>query len=293
MKIRAVLLTAVLLGSAFVATPVAADSDSPPLWQLKGRNNSVYLLGSVHVLRDDAQPLAPSITRAYQDADIVYMEVDLDDLDPMEVQQFTLSNGVLPPDQSLATLLGAARYSKAKSEAEKLGLDLDQLAQLEPWVVALSAVQAQVLRLGLDPDAGIERRLARDAARDQKEIRGLETVVDQLGVFDRLPLDRQQDFLLMSLEEAIELPATIDDMIGAWSRGDIERLATMMSDEFKDFPELYEPLVVARNRNWTRQIVELLDDDTDYLVVVGALHLAGADSVIEMLRERGVSARRR
>ena len=292
MNVRSLLLVAALLGSGLAASPAPADS-GPPLWQLKGRNNSVYLLGSVHVLRDDAQPLAPSITRAYQDADIVYMEVDLDDLDPMEVQQFTLSNGVLPPDQSLATLLGVARYSKAKSEAEKLGLDLDQLAQLEPWVVALSAVQAQVLRLGLDPDAGIERRLARDAARDQKEIRGLETVVDQLGIFDRLPLDRQQDFLLMSLEEAIELPATIDDMIGAWSRGDIERLATMMSEEFKDFPELYEPLVVARNRNWTRQIVELLDDDADYLVVVGALHLAGADSVIEMLRERGISARRR
>ncbi len=292
MNVRRLLLVATLLGSGLAVSPAPADS-GPPLWQVKGRNNSVYLLGSVHVLRDDAQPLAPSITSAYQDADIVYMEVDLDDLDPMEVQQFTLSNGVLPPDQSLATLLGAARYSKAKSEAEKLGLDLDQLAQLEPWVVALSAVQAQVLRLGLDPDAGIERRLARDAARDQKEIRGLETVVDQLGIFDRLPLDRQQDFLLMSLEEAIELPATIDDMIGAWSRGDIERLAAMMSDEFKDFPELYEPLVVARNRNWTRQIVELLDDDTDYLVVVGALHLAGADSVIEMLRERGVTARRR
>jgi len=292
LNVRSLLLVAALLGSGLAASPAPADS-GPPLWQLKGRNNSVYLLGSVHVLRDDAQPLAPSITRAYQDADIVYMEVDLDDLDPMEVQQFTLSNGVLPPDQSLATLLGAARYSKAKSEAEKLGLDLDQLAQLEPWVVALSAVQAQVLRLGLNPDAGIERRLAREAARDQKEIRGLETVVDQLGIFDRLPLDRQQDFLLMSLEEAIELPATIDDMIDAWSRGDIERLAAMMSDEFKDFPELYESLVVARNHNWTRQIVELLDDDTDYLVVVGALHLAGADSVIEMLRERGVSARRR
>lgn len=293
MSVRTVLLSAVLLSSALAATPAPADSGSPPLWQLKGRNNSVYLLGSVHVLRDDTQPLAPSITRAYQDADIVYMEVDLDDLDPMEVQQFTLSNGVLPPDQSLASLLGEARYSKAKSEAEKLGLDLDLLAQLEPWVVALSAVQAQVLRLGLDPDAGIERRLARDAARDQKEIRGLETVGDQLGIFDRLPLDRQQDFLLMSLEEAIELPTTIDDMIAAWSHGDVERLAAMMSEEFKEFPELYQPLVVDRNRNWTRQIVELLDDDADYLVVVGALHLAGADSVIEMLREQGHRAKRR
>jgi uncharacterized protein YbaP (TraB family) len=293
LSVRTVLLSAVLLGSALAATPAPADSGSPPLWQLKGRNNSVYLLGSVHVLRDDTQPLASSITRAYQDADIVYMEVDLDDLDPMEVQQFTLSNGVLPPDQSLASLLGEARYSKAKSEAEKLGLDLDLLAQLEPWVVALSAIQAQVLRLGLDPDSGIERRLARDAARDQKEIRGLETVGDQLGIFDRLPLDRQQDFLLMSLEEAIELPTTIDDMIGAWSQGDVERLAAMMSEEFKDFPELYQPLVVDRNRNWTRQIIELLDDDADYLVVVGALHLAGADSVIEMLRGQGHRAQRR
>lgn len=293
MKVRSFLLSTALLGSWLAASPAPADSGSPPLWQLKGRNNSVYLLGSVHVLRDDTQPLAPSILSAYKDADILYMEVDVDDLDPVEIQQFMLSNGTLPPGQSLANLLGAARYSKAQSEAEKLGLDLDVMAQLEPWVVALSAVQAQVLRLGLDPEAGIERRLARDAARDQKEIRGLETVADQLGVFDRLPLDRQEDFLLMSLEEALDLPTTIDDMIGAWSRGDIDRLAAMLTEEFKEFPELYQPLVVARNRNWTEQIVELLDDDTDYLVVVGALHLAGKDSVIGMLREQGHRAQRR
>jgi uncharacterized protein YbaP (TraB family) len=221
------------------------------------------------------------------------MEVDVDDLDPAEVQQFTLTNGVLPPDQSLADILGPERYGQARLEAEKLGLDLDQLAQLEPWVVALTAVQAQVQRLGLDPDAGVEQRLARDAKRDQKEIRGLESVADQLGIFDRLPLERQEDFLLMSLEEAIELPVAIDDMIDAWQRGDVEQLAAVMSEDFKSFPELYEPLVLARNRNWTRQIIELLDDETDYLVVVGALHLAGEDSVIQMLRERGYRASRR
>lgn len=293
MSIRACVLAAALLGGGLTASTVKADGDSPPLWQLRGRNNSVYLLGSVHVLRVDTQPLPASILRAYQDADILYMEIDVDDLDPTEVQQFTLSNGVLPPDQTLANVLGEERYTQAKSEAEKLGLDLDLLAQLEPWVVAISAVQAQVLRLGLDPNAGVEQRLARDALRDQKEIRGLETVTDQLRVFDDLPLDRQRDFLLMSLEEANELPTALDDMIGAWSRGDVERLATVMSEEFEEFPELYEPLVVARNRNWTHQIIELLDDDSDYLVVVGALHLAGADSVIQMLSDQGHRAKRR
>jgi hypothetical protein len=290
---RALLLAAALLGGGFIAGATAADSGSPPLWELKGKSNSIYLLGSIHVLRDDATPLPPTILSAYQDADVLYMEVDVDDLDPAEVQQFTLTNGVLPPDQSLADILGPERYGQARLEAEKLGLDLDQLAQLEPWVVALTAVQAQVQRLGLDPDAGVEQRLARDAKRDQKEIRGLESVADQLGIFDRLPLERQEDFLLMSLEEAIELPVAIDDMIDAWQRGDVEQLAAVMSEDFKSFPELYEPLVLARNRNWTRQIIELLDDETDYLVVVGALHLAGEDSVIQMLRERGYRASRR
>lgn len=293
MIVRAFILTAALLGGGIIAGAARADSGSPPLWQLKGKNNSIYLLGSVHALRDAMQPLSASILHAYQDADVLYMEIDVDDLDPAEVQQFTVTNGLLPPEQTLAGLLGEERYGRARSEAEKLGLDLDQLAQLEPWVVAISAVQAQVLRLGLDPDAGVEQRLARDAKRDQKEIRGLETVSDQLGIFDRLPLERQQDFLLMSLEEAIELPTALDDMIDAWSRGDVEQLAAIMSADFKAFPELYEPLVVARNRNWTRQIIALLDDDTDYLVVVGALHLTGEDSVIQMLHEQGYRAKRR
>jgi uncharacterized protein YbaP (TraB family) len=293
LTIRASILAAALLGGSLVASPGHADGDAPPLWQLDGKSNSIYLLGSIHVLRNGSEPLAASILRAYDDADVVYMEIDFDDLDPAEMQQFTLTNGVLPPDQSLPALLGEERYAQAKTAAAKLGLDLDQLAQLEPWVVAISAVQAQVLRLGLDPDAGIERRLARDAQRDQKEIRGLETIADQLGIFDRLPLERQQDFLLMSLEEAIELPASVDDMISAWKRGDVKQLTEAMSEDFKSFPELYEPLVVARNRNWTRQIIELLDDESDYLVVVGALHLAGDDSVIEMLREQGHPAKRR
>ncbi len=292
MNRRAAAAALAALGATLMAVAAHPQSGSPPLWQLKGRNNSVYLLGSVHALRDDAQPLPAPVLRAYRDAEILYMEIDLDDLDPTEVQQFTLTNGVLPPDQTLAALMGAERYGRAKSEAQKIGLDLDQLGQLEPWVVAISAVQAQVVRLGLDPEAGVEQRLVRDAVRDQKEVRGLETVADQFRVFDRLSLDRQQDFLLMSLEEAGDLPAELEELISAWSRGDVERLAALMSEGFEQFPDLYQPLVVTRNRNWTQQIIGLLDDDSDYLVVVGVLHLVGEDSVIELLRARGISVTR-
>jgi uncharacterized protein YbaP (TraB family) len=289
---RAAFAAATALAAVLFAGIARSQNAAPAVWQLAGRNNNVYLLGSVHALRNDGKPLPASLLRAYQDSDVLYMEIDLDDLDPTEVQQFTLSNGILPPEQTLAGVMGAERYTRAKGEAHKLGLDLDQLARLEPWVVAISAIQAQVMRLGLDPSAGIEQRLVESAVRDGKEVRGLETVSAQFGVFDSLSLERQQEFLLMSLEEAVDLPQDIDQLIDAWSRGDVAALEQLMSEGFEKFPDLYQPLVVARNRNWTRQIADLLDDDKDYLIVVGVLHLAGPDSVIEMLKAQGHGARR-
>jgi uncharacterized protein YbaP (TraB family) len=288
----AVRAAAAIFTLLLLAEVAGAQNATPAIWQLAGRQNSVYLLGSVHALRNDGQPLPATLQRVYQDAYVLYMEIDLDDLDPTEVQQFTLSHGILPPERTLADVMGAERYKLAKTEAQQLGLDLDQLARLEPWVVAISAIQAQVMRLGLDPSAGIEQRLVQNAVRDGKEVRGLESVGDQFGVFDALSMERQQEFLLMSLEEAVDLPKDIDQLITAWSRGDVEALEKLMVEGFEEFPDLYQPLVVDRNRNWTRQIADLLDDDKDYLVVVGALHLAGPDSVIEMLKAQGHSARR-
>jgi uncharacterized protein YbaP (TraB family) len=96
----------------------------------------------------------------------------------------------------------------------------------------------------------------------------------------------------MSLAEAADLPQDLDRLIDAWSRGDVEGSERLMAEGFEQYPDLYQPLVVARNRNWTGQIAELLDDEQDYLVVVGALHLAGADSVIEMLKAQGHAAQR-
>lgn len=287
MTARARVAALAVIGALLLSGTAHSQSATPAIWQLQGKHNNVFLLGSVHALRNDSQPLPASLQRAYKEADVLYMEVDLDDLDPTEVQQFTVTNGILPPDKTLADVMGASRYARAKTEAQKIGLDLDQLARLEPWVVAISAIQAQVMRLGLDPEAGIEQRLVRDAVRDGKEVRGLETVSDQFGVFDRLSLERQQEFLLMSLEEAVDLPKELDELITAWSRGDVDTLERLLSEGFEQFPDLYQPLVVERNRDWARQIIGLLDDDQDYLIVVGALHLAGPDSLIEMLKAQG------
>ena len=102
-----------------------------------------------------------------------------------------------------------------------------------------------------------------------------------------MPLEEQKRFLLMTLEESTQLDAQVDELVGAWQAGDTDALARMLSEEFDDFPELYRPLTEDRNRAWVEQLDGLLDDRDDYLVVVGALHLVGRNSVVELLRQRG------
>ena len=170
---RRTLAGALCAALAWLAAPVASADGHPPLWRIDGPSNSIYLLASVHVLRpgDDAMPA--SVLQAYKQAASIYMEVDVDDMDPAQAGQFTLERGMLPEGQTLHDVLGAERYEHARQQAQQLGLDLEMFAQLEPWVVALSVAQAQFIKLGLDPQAGVEQRLAEKAAQDGKQIHGL------------------------------------------------------------------------------------------------------------------------
>ncbi len=91
----------------------------------------------------------------------------------------------------------------------------------------------------------------------------------------------------MTLEETAQLDTEIDKLLAAWRGGDIESLAATLSAEYEKFPELYGPLTENRNRAWIPQLVDLLDDEDDYLVIVGALHLVGRNSVVDLLEQRG------
>jgi uncharacterized protein YbaP (TraB family) len=148
-------------------------------------------------------------------------------------------------------------------------------------------LQLEIARRGFDPAHGIEQQVTRRAAADRKPILGLETPADQFAVLAGLSLPGQKRFLLMALEESAQADAELEQLLNAWRSGDTVTLAQVLSDEFEEFPELYRPLTEDRNRAWVEQLDELLDDRDDYLVVVGALHLVGRNSVVDLLRQRG------
>ena len=262
-----------------------------PLWELTGTSNRIMVLGSIHFLRAGDYPLAPAITAAFDDADIVLMEIDMDDLDPVASAQ---SIGALAQDskgRQLPELLGPDAWRAASAEARKLDLDLTDLAPFEPWYAAILVTQLRLAQLGFDQTLGVESKLAVEARRRGKEIRGLETLESQLGNLDGLSPEAQRNFLQSTLEEAGEAGNVADEMIAAWKTGDVRTLDADLLDSVREQPEVYRTLILRRNENFARAIRDLKDDSKDYLIVVGTLHLVGPDSVLRMLARDGIASR--
>lgn len=283
---RALSLAAALLVSTLSA---AAAAQPVTMWQVEGETNRVYLLGSVHLLRESDHPLPAIIDDAYADAEALVMELDMDDLDAGLVQTLTNRLGMIQGDRTLKDLMGEARYAEAAAAAEALDIPLDMMAKAEPWYAAVTVEQLVLMRIGFNPFYGVELYMTRQAERDGKPIEGLETIEDQLGFLDGLSPEAQNDLLIQTLEEGAGISLLMDDMIDAWRTGDVAYLEDAILAEMARYPEIYDAIVVERNRRWVDAITALLDDEDDYLVIVGALHLIGDDGVPAMLEERGIA----
>jgi uncharacterized protein YbaP (TraB family) len=264
----------------------AADDQHHILWSLQGKTNKIYLLGSVHLLKE-SEKLPAAVDAAYADAEKLVMEIDMDDLDPAQMQQDVMDLAALPEGQTLQQQLGPQIYERFATQSRALGIEPTMLNNFRPWFAAITLVQLQLMKMGFDPESGVEKRLTARAAVDHKPIQGLETAREQLEIMARLPEKQQREFLLYSVEDAERMASEVDKLVAAWRRGDPTEMAKLLQEGFDEYPDLYRPLTVDRNRKWIPQIEQLLEGRDDYLVVVGALHLVGTDSVIDLLERKG------
>ena len=277
------------LALCVVSGTAIAGNDGHPvtLWRVAGETNSVYLLGSIHLLREQDHPLPSVIDDAYNDAEVIVMELDMDDMDPMYSQAAFNRAGVLTDGTTLQDLMGEEDFAAASDAADVIDIPLDMMLQTEPWLAAMTVEIMMLYRIGFNPLLGVEMTMAQRAAADNKPIEGLETIDEQISFLDELPIEAQREMLLQTLQEGAAFAETIDDLIRAWHHGDTATLEEVMLSEMDGQDELTEALVHSRNRRWAETISTLLDDEQDYLVVVGALHMVGEKGVPALLGERG------
>lgn len=274
--------------SVFAAAALAGDGEHrATIWQVTGETNTVYLLGSIHLLREQDYPLPTVIDEAYDDAEVIVMELDMDDMDPAYAQAAFNRAGVMTDGTTLRDLMGEDAYERAATAAAQIDIPLDMLAQSEPWLAAITIELMVLYRIGFNPMLGVEMVMTQRATTDGKPIEGLETIDEQLSFLDGLPIEAQREMLLQTLAEAAVMGELVDDMVRAWHHGDTAALEEGLLSSIQEQSEFNEVLIDGRNRRWAATIADWLDDEQDYLVVVGALHLVGAKGVPALLEDRG------
>ncbi len=267
---------------------VARSGEPAMIWIAEGDTNRVYLLGSIHVLRETDHPLPGAVEVVYDDAERLVMEIDMDDIDPVAALQVLMSHGVLEGDTTLQDIMGPETYAQARASAAEINIPMELLDKTKPWLAAVTVQEMIMMRVGFKAEYGIEMYLTNKATADGKPITGLETVEQQLGFLDSLPTETQISWLLQSIVEAQNLEMLVDEMVVAWRSGDVKFLEEKLLFEMDAYPELRDAILIDRNKSWVEPIMALLDDSDDYLIVVGVAHLVGDNGVPDLLLKQGV-----
>ncbi len=273
--------------AAAVVAPVIAH---PGLWVVKDDDTTIYLFGTIHILKSEIKWFDGGIKSAFDASSELVLEMI--EPEPAAMQALTMKLAIDPDGPPLTTKLGpdaAAKYSKA---AETLGIPPAALESFEPWMVSLTFSVVGIVKAGFDPNSGVEKILTAAAKDKGKTLVGLETAEQQLGYFDTLPEPMQIKFLNDSIAEIGLAKATFDKMIGAWAAGKPDQLAKDINGSMGTTPEIGTILLTDRNRRWATWIADRMAKPGTVFLAVGAGHLAGKNSVQDFLKKLHVKAKR-
>lgn len=283
------LLAAALLPAAAGAAEPAPIKADPALWVVKDADTTIYLFGTIHALRKNVQWFDGGVKKAYDASSEVVLEIVAPE--PAEAQSLVMQKAIDPDGPPLSEKLGA--NAKAYQAAlETVGMPAAAFEQFEPWFAATILAVGSVTKSGFDPQSGAERQLSAATARDGKTLGELESMSEQLDMFDTMPEAEQIAFLNATVTELPKSAEMLDTMVARWAAGDPDGLAALINKSASLTPELTQTLLTDRNARWADWIEKRLEQPGTLFVAVGAGHLAGANSVQTFLKGKNIEAKR-
>ncbi|MGJ0514528.1 MAG: TraB/GumN family protein [Methylomicrobium sp.] len=270
----------------------SAEPPRPLLWQVSDEDNTVYLLGSFHMLKAEDYPLAAAVNKAFDDAEKIYFEVSPDELNNPDRVKSIMKAGFITGGATLEQSLPAETWHRMQKYCEANRLPLDTFQTMKPWLAAVTIASLEIAKAGYLPDLGLDKHYMEMADIARKETAGLETLSQQFGVFDQMDPKEQELFLNQTLKD-MQDPRQLHELHKRWRNGDAEGLLQLLrQNTVNEIPEFYRRLNSERNRAWVPQISAFLRENHEgsALVVVGSLHLLGSDGLIELLKQQGFRA---
>lgn len=281
---------ALLAVLALAFAPLAgAQADAPALWRIAGPKAGVYLFGSFHLLPPDVKWRTRQVESALEESKVLVFEIDpavAKDQDAM--LQLVMKYGVLQSGEALPALLPPKLNAEFEGAATELGLPPANLAPMRPWLAALTLSVQFIVKQGFDPEGGIDQALAAWAHANGRSVASLETADDQVKIFADLTREQEIQMLAVTLRQIREMPQMLADILAAYRKADLAGMEKTLNAGMDEMPSLRQRLMRDRHEKWLPQIEQMIADGRSHFIVVGAAHLVGADSVVAMLRARGV-----
>ncbi len=288
------LLAATALVCAFGAhaeTPAKAAAPSPMMWVVKDADSTIYLFGSIHVMKDGTQWLTPAIQSRFDSAQETYFEID--NIDDQAAMMGVVQKYLVNPAGNMTDGLSADEVTKLNALLAPYGLKAENLQSLHKWGVALMLQVQQLQALGYMPKQGVDVTLVAQARAAGKPVKGLETIDDQISAM--IPANDEQDMAALRavLKDSGDMPKLTGELFNAWLAGDEATLTHLLIDKEKaEDPGAYQRVFVARNTAWEPKIEDMLHGKGTVFVTVGAGHLVGPDGLIAQLKKHGIVAQR-
>lgn len=274
---------------ALALAACAQPAPSPALWRITDADSEIWLFGTVHVLPRDLDWRSARVNEAFAAAETVVFETDLEAGGDAAFQELVRVHGRLAPAASLRAALPEANQAQFDRITRDLNIDARQLDGVRPWLAALQLSLIFAQRAGGDPSAGVENVLGAEARAAGKRIAFLESPEAQIRALADLSPAAEMAFLVSTMRQIEEESGENDALDRAWLTGDTETLARLLDALLREAgPEAHAAIITNRNENWADQIGAMLDGEGDVFIAVGAAHLVGADSVVALLRARGI-----
>jgi len=284
LKLKSLLLLLSLVSLLDIMPTISADSS---VWKITSGENTVYLGGTVHLLRPSDYPLPEEYEQAYQESAVLVFETDISSMNDLSIQAETLKQLTYTDGQSLDTVLNDEAYNALSEYIATIGIPMAMIEQFKPGMIISMLQLLEFQKIGFTPQ-GVDAYFNIRAMSDAKTLEELESLEEQIGFLAAMGEGNENEFILLSLSDLDETAEVMEDMIFAWRTGDNEKLSEMfVADMLNEAPELYESLLRGRNLNWIPQIDKMLADEDVEFVLVGAAHLVGNDGLLELLKARG------
>jgi hypothetical protein len=283
-----VLLIVSLTGSLVSAQSAPSYSQKSFLWKVQSSRSTIYLLGSIHFLKDDVYPLNQTIENAYESSDQLVVEADINQLGNLDLKRLA-DRAFYKSGDHIEKHVSPETYRLVKKESASLGMPAELIGMQKPWLLALSFQAMQLMRLGYDPQHGVDYHfLAR--AQGKKRILELESLDDQLNLLSGFSDKEQEKFLLYTLKTLSSMDSQVGSMVRAWASGDAQAMESILSEASQldaSLAPIVGKLFDERNMRMTSKIEGYLNSNGSYFVIVGAGHLVGKRGIVELLKNKG------